>query len=121
MRKEHRFLRTAEDDTELTYEKRLAKKYYEKLFKEYAIADLRLYREGKVGLRWRTEQEVIDGKGQFVCGARGCDTAAHLASFEVHLQAMFPYVIDNSGSLCVRRGRRKEGCVGESAAVSALR
>ncbi len=38
---------------------------------------------GKVGLRWRTEKEVVAGKGQFVCGARGCDVRQGLASFEV--------------------------------------
>lgn len=51
---------------------RLAKKYYDKLVKEYCIADLRLYRENKIGMRWRTETEVIEGKGQFICGAKGC-------------------------------------------------
>ena len=39
--------------------------------------------DGKVGLRWRTEKEVVAGKGQFVCGARGCDVRQGLASFEV--------------------------------------
>lgn len=39
--------------------------------------------DGKVGLRWRTEKEVVAGKGQFVCGARGCDARHGLASFEV--------------------------------------
>lgn len=31
-------------------EKELAKKYYDKLFKEYCIADLSRYKENKVGL-----------------------------------------------------------------------
>lgn len=31
-------------------EKELAKKYYDKLFKEYCIADLSKYKENKVGL-----------------------------------------------------------------------
>lgn len=39
--------------------------------------------DGKVGLRWRTEKEVVAGKGQFVCGARGCDVRQGLGSFEV--------------------------------------
>lgn len=62
----------------------MAKKYYAKLFKEYAIADLSRYKESKVGLRWRTEQEVVIGKGQFACGAKGCDERRALASYEVH-------------------------------------
>lgn len=41
-----------------------------KLFKEYAIADLSRYKEGRVGLRWRTQEEVVSGRGQFVCGAK---------------------------------------------------
>ena len=47
-----------------------------KLFKEYAIADLSRHKEGRVGLRWRT-QEVVSGRGQFICGAkvRGCGPA----------------------------------------------
>lgn len=40
-----------------------------KLFKEYAIADLTRYKEGRVGLRWRTQREVVSGRGQFSCGA----------------------------------------------------
>lgn len=32
------------------------------LFKEYALADMSRYKEGKIGLRWRTEREVIAGK-----------------------------------------------------------
>ena len=40
------------------WQRRLAKKYYDKLFKEYALADFSRYKEGKVGFRWRTEQEV---------------------------------------------------------------
>ncbi|CAM9306421.1 unnamed protein product, partial [Phaeothamnion confervicola] len=40
----------------------MALKYYRRLYKEYALADLSRYTEGKVGLRWRTESEVIAGK-----------------------------------------------------------
>lgn len=39
--------------------------------------------ESKVGLRWRTEQEVVVGKGQFACGAKSCDERRALASYEV--------------------------------------
>ena len=41
-----------------------------KLYKEYAIADLSRHREGKVGLRWRTQKEVVSGRGQFICAAK---------------------------------------------------
>lgn len=36
-----------------------------------------------MGLRWRTEQEVVVGKGQFACGAKSCDERRALASYEV--------------------------------------
>ena len=39
--------------------------------------------ESKVGLRWRSEQEVVVGKGQFACGAKSCDERRALASYEV--------------------------------------
>ncbi len=36
-----------------------------------------------MGMRWRTEKEVVAGKGQFSCGARGCGESRGLATFEV--------------------------------------
>ncbi|KAK6104608.1 Folate-sensitive fragile site protein Fra10Ac1 family protein [Brugia pahangi] len=67
----HRFLW---DDDELmkaaekSWEARLAKRYYDKLFKEYCIADLSQYKKNRIAMRWRTEREVRSGKGQFECG-----------------------------------------------------
>lgn len=58
-----RFLRTEEDDADTSWEARIAKKYYDKLFKEYCIADLSRYKEGKVAMRWRTQKEVVEGRG----------------------------------------------------------
>ena len=84
IRDHHRFLWDADDGVPLSWEQRLSKKYHARLFKEYALADMSRYREGAVGLRWRTETEVFDGKGQFVCGAKGCSADAELASFEVN-------------------------------------
>ncbi|MFW8505969.1 FRA10AC1 family protein, partial [Klebsiella pneumoniae] len=71
-----------------TWGKRLVKRYYDKLFKEYCIADMSHYKKGKIGLRWRTEKEVISGKGQFICGNRKCDENNGLGSYEVN----FSYV-----------------------------
>jgi protein FRA10AC1 len=60
----YRFVREAdENDTEISWEQRIAKRYYEKLFKEYAICDLKQYKEGRIAMRWRTENEVVVGKG----------------------------------------------------------
>lgn len=46
IRENHKFL--WDDDEADTWEKRLAKKYYDKLFKEYCICDLSRYKENKV-------------------------------------------------------------------------
>ncbi|VAI68621.1 unnamed protein product [Triticum turgidum subsp. durum] len=64
LREGYRFILSEEDDMDSTWEKRL------------------------IGLRWRTEKEVISGKGQFICGNRHCDEKHGLGSYEVN----FSYV-----------------------------
>ena len=83
----HRFLWDDEDDEdneEDSWEKRLAKRYFDKLYKEYCITDLSRYKENKIAMRWRVEKEVLDGKGQFVCGNRQCTEGEHLTTWEVN-------------------------------------
>ncbi|KAJ6668913.1 hypothetical protein lerEdw1_007722 [Lerista edwardsae] len=88
IRENHRFLWREEDEIDMNWEKRLSKKYYDKLFKEYCIADLRRYKENKFGFRWRHEKEVVSGKGkffrQFSCGSKHCDEKEGLKSWEVN-------------------------------------
>eukprot|EP00249_Psilotum_nudum_P014456 c24833_g1_i5 orf=269-1105(+) len=84
LRESYRFIRTEEDDLDASWEQRLAKRYYDKLFKEYCIADMTHYKYGKIGLRWRAEKEVISGKGQFICGNKKCDERGDLSSYEVN-------------------------------------
>ncbi|ESO86559.1 hypothetical protein LOTGIDRAFT_129046, partial [Lottia gigantea] len=85
IRENHQFLWDEEDDnSDSTWEKRLAKKYYDKLFKEYCIADLSRYKENKFGMRWRVEKEVFEGKGQFICGSKKCNERDGLRSWEVN-------------------------------------
>jgi len=88
IKQEHRFVWNEEDNPESTWEKRVAKKYYDKLFKEYCISDLSRYKENKVALRWRTEKEVIEGKGQFICGDKRCAESEGLRSWEVNFVYM---------------------------------
>ncbi|KAK2876862.1 hypothetical protein QQF64_004298 [Cirrhinus molitorella] len=88
VKENHRFLWREEDEEDMTWEKELAKKYYDKLFKEYCIADLSRYKENKFGFRWRIENEVISGKGQFLCGNKRCENKEGLKSWEVN----FAYV-----------------------------
>jgi protein FRA10AC1 len=87
LRENYRFLGDLADDAD-EWEKQMTKKYYDKLFKEYCIADLTRYQEGKVGMRWRTQQEVFDGKGQFVCGNKHCRETRDLESYEVDYDFM---------------------------------
>ncbi|CAF3236195.1 unnamed protein product, partial [Rotaria sp. Silwood2] len=89
IRSEHRFLwDEEEDEPDETWEKRLAKKYYDKLFKEYCICDLSQWQEKKIAMRWRIDREVVSGKGQFICGEKRCDEKESLRSWEV----LFGYV-----------------------------
>lgn len=76
------------DDHELptTWEERLAKKYYDKLFKEYCICDLSRYKENLIANRFRVEQEVVTGKGQFVCGEKSCKAQEGLRTWEVNFK-----------------------------------
>lgn len=48
IRENHQFLWNEEDVD--SWEKQLAKRYYDKLFKEYCIADLSRYKENKVNI-----------------------------------------------------------------------
>ncbi|XP_067833156.1 protein FRA10AC1 [Heptranchias perlo] len=84
IKENHRFLWTEDDEADMTWEKTLAKKYYDKLFKEYCIADLSRYKHNKFGFRWRVDKEVISGKGQFCCGNKYCDVKEGLKSWEVN-------------------------------------
>jgi len=80
-----RFLRSDEDDDVLSHwDAKLARQYYDKLFKEYCVADLSRWRTRKIGMRWRTEGEVKQGKGQFFCGEKKCGAKNDLTSYEVH-------------------------------------
>eukprot|EP01053_Blabericola_migrator_P006208 Blabericola_migrator_1__6207@NODE_3132_length_2013_cov_178_662898_g1960_i0_p2_GENE_NODE_3132_length_2013_cov_178_662898_g1960_i0NODE_3132_length_2013_cov_178_662898_g1960_i0_p2_ORF_typecomplete_len223_score42_40Fra10Ac1/PF09725_9/3_3e40DUF3245/PF11595_8/0_3DUF3245/PF11595_8/1_7e02_NODE_3132_length_2013_cov_178_662898_g1960_i012321900 len=65
---------------------RLAIAYYTRLHKEYVLVDLSQYKTGKIGMRWRTEGELIRGKGQFECGGLGCPRWHKLESLELHFQ-----------------------------------
>ncbi|KAH7527851.1 hypothetical protein FEM48_Zijuj05G0010400 [Ziziphus jujuba var. spinosa] len=96
LREGYRFIRSEEDDMDPSWEQRLVKRYYDKLFKEYplydviyCIADMSHYKSGKIGLRWRTEKEVISGKGQFICGNKHCNEKDGLASYE----AIYEFIV----------------------------
>ena len=103
LKKHHRFLREEEEEEKfvktggrgrkneeeeamlLNEGERVAMKYEEKLFKEYAIPDLSRCDEG-VGLRWRTEKEVARGKGVDICGEKSCSERKNLGTFELNFR-----------------------------------
>lgn len=104
----HQFIRDDEDDEEkqTDWRVRMARRYYDKLFKEYAVVDLSQYTSGNIGMRWRTEKEVIDGIGQFVCGAKKCQMREGLHSFEVP----FRYVENNIAKVELVKVRVCKSC-----------
>ena len=92
LKQQHRFVWNDADDklAEKNWEVRLAKSYYDKLYKEYCIVDLSNYKQSRnsVGLRWRVEREVLEGKGQFACGERHCQDKDSLTTWEVNFGYM---------------------------------
>ncbi|KAJ4500907.1 folate-sensitive fragile site protein Fra10Ac1-domain-containing protein [Lentinula lateritia] len=69
----HKFLREDEDDnSHLSWEEKLASKYYSSLYREFAMCDLKHYKSGNFALRWRTEDEVLAGLGESTCGNTRC-------------------------------------------------
>lgn len=70
------------------------------------------YQESKVGLRWRTQPEVVSGKGQFTCGCKGCSGADSLCSYEVNFA--FVEAKAKSGVCGPNLGRLRNGMVSPS-------
>jgi len=83
IRDHHRFLWN-ESEAEESWEVQLAKRYYDKLFKEYCIIDLSRYKENQFGMRWRVEAEVVTGQGQFMCASKKCQERKKLRTWEVN-------------------------------------
>ncbi|KAI8980091.1 folate-sensitive fragile site protein Fra10Ac1-domain-containing protein [Trametes punicea] len=74
LKSSHKFLREDDnvDDSQLSWDERLAKKYYSSLYREYAVCNLKHYKSGNFALRWRTEEEVLSGAGETTCGNTRC-------------------------------------------------
>lgn len=70
----HKFLHpSTASHTDAAWEDQLAFKYYESLFREFALVNLKKYKSGKVALRWRTEDEVLQGTGERSCASLRCE------------------------------------------------
>jgi protein FRA10AC1 len=127
VKENHKFLWEDGDGDEqnpksLSWEQRIAKKYWDKLFKEYAITDLTYYkskllcrkntfnvsrRENRIAFRWRIEKEVIDGKGQFICAQKKtCSETEGLRTWEVP----FGYAEDDKKKMALVKVRLCAEC-----------
>jgi protein FRA10AC1 len=68
--KEHYTFVPPEEAKATLWQERMVQRYHDGLYKEFALADLS--RPGQIGLRWRTQQEVLDGRGERTCGNKRC-------------------------------------------------
>ncbi|KAG1796264.1 folate-sensitive fragile site protein Fra10Ac1-domain-containing protein [Suillus plorans] len=99
----HKFLRDgADDEASTSWNDRLAQKYYESLYREFAICDLKHYRSGNFSLRWRTETEVLSGTGETTCANARCLEHAASSTSLTTLELPFTYE---------EHGQRKEALV----------
>ncbi|KAF9648682.1 hypothetical protein BDM02DRAFT_3155618 [Thelephora ganbajun] len=92
LKSSHQFLRADDEETkDLPWNDKVAKKYYDSLYKEFAVCDLKHYKSGNFSLRWRTESEVLSGAGETTCGNTRChhhspepdDDSFHLNTVEL--------------------------------------
>ncbi|GAA5888364.1 hypothetical protein JCM5296_003306 [Sporobolomyces johnsonii] len=73
LKERHQFVRSSDvDPSTLSWEDQLAAKYYDSLFKEFAIVNLKHYKSGAIALRWRTEDELLAGIGHLTCASLRC-------------------------------------------------
>jgi protein FRA10AC1 len=100
----HRFIRDS-NQAGNRYEK-TAVDLYNKLYKEYCVCDLSRYKEGKIGLRWRTAEEVKASKGEGICGNLRCDRIENLKSMELN----FGYAEDEERKNALVKARLCRKC-----------
>jgi len=80
LKEHHKFIRDNATGQPTSWEDSVALRWYNKLFKEFALIDLKHYKTGQISLRWRTEDEVLDRTGELTCGNLRCQH--HQASLE---------------------------------------
>ncbi|KAM0788940.1 hypothetical protein ACM66B_003015 [Microbotryomycetes sp. NB124-2] len=74
IKEKHQFIRDTDvDPKSLSWEDQLALKYYNSLFREFALVNLKHYKSGQIACRWRTEDELLQGIGQLTCASIRCD------------------------------------------------
>ncbi|KAG2125390.1 folate-sensitive fragile site protein Fra10Ac1-domain-containing protein [Suillus clintonianus] len=99
----HKFLRDGTDgEASTSWNDQLAQKYYDSLYREFAICDLKHYKSGNFTLRWRTETEVLSGTGDTTCANARCPD--HTASSTPLTTLELPFTYEE-------HGQRKEALV----------
>ncbi|EGN98803.1 hypothetical protein SERLA73DRAFT_181447 [Serpula lacrymans var. lacrymans S7.3] len=73
LKSSHKFLRDDTSNKDASWNDQLAQKYYDSLYREYAVCDLKHYKSGNFSLRWRTENEVLSGAGESTCANTRCE------------------------------------------------
>lgn len=81
---------SAREQEEEPWQMRMVRTYHAKLYKEFALADLSQAPE-HIGLRWRTEREVREGRGVRSCGNLKCTSSLQEADLVDH-ELDFEYV-----------------------------
>ncbi|KAF5153621.1 Folate-sensitive fragile site protein Fra10Ac1 family protein [Theileria parva strain Muguga] len=85
LKKHYTFLN---DENDKSWESNLVSNYHETLFKEFAVCDLSKYKSGDIALRWRSANEVVEGKCESICANVSCTETLNLSSYEV----LFNYI-----------------------------
>ena len=70
LRKHYTFL-PSDDKSNKTWQDRMVNHYHSHLYKEYVLADMSRA-PLQLGLRWRTQEEVQNGRGHATCGNKHC-------------------------------------------------
>ncbi|ANQ05731.1 Uncharacterized protein PCOAH_00001590 [Plasmodium coatneyi] len=68
LKKKYQFIHDADNENNS-----LLQKYYKSICNKYVVCYLSEYKEKKIGLRWRTEDEIVSGKGHMICSANDCN------------------------------------------------
>lgn len=67
------------DQKKNTWQERMVNQYHSHLYKEYVLADM-TRAPAQLGLRWRTKQEVQNGRGHTSCGNKLCPSGSETKS-----------------------------------------
>ncbi|KAI6042890.1 folate-sensitive fragile site protein Fra10Ac1-domain-containing protein [Pisolithus marmoratus] len=103
----HKFLRddaeqagSSSNASSSSWNDQLAKKYYDTLYREFALCNLKHYKSGNFALRWRTENEVVDATGETTCANMRCEYhRPHSNSLPPLTTLELPFAYEEHGEL----------------------